>query len=79
MLCNLVTKLSTGNQISGSITATTNEWKLWYQLFFIITVGNETFQGRLKSCLADDDTVIRCAGSLDKFVLGEIIGSNLVK
>ena len=45
----------------------------------ITTAGNETFHGRLKSYLSGDETVIRCAGGLSKFVLGEIIGSNLVK
>ena len=48
-------------------------------LHCITTAENQTFNERLKSYLLGDETVIRCAGTLSKFVLGEIIGSNLVK
>ena len=45
----------------------------------ITTAGNETFHGRLKSFLSGDETVTRCISSLGKFVLGEILGSRIVK
>ena len=45
----------------------------------IITAGNETFHGRSKSYLAGDETVIRCINSPFKFILGEIMGSSIVK
>ena len=43
------------------------------------TSENSTFNGISKSYIAGDETVIKCANSISKFVLGEIIGFNLVK
>ena len=45
----------------------------------ITTAENEIFNERLKSYLSGDVTVIRYASTLGRFVLGEIMGSNLVK
>ena len=44
----------------------------------ITTAENGTFHRRLRSYLAGDETVIRCADNLDKFVLCEIIGPSMV-
>ena len=45
----------------------------------VTTAENYTLNERLKSCITGDATVIKFAGSLSKYVLGEIIDSNLVK
>ena len=48
-------------------------------LYCITTARNETFHERLKSYLSGDETVIRCTGALGRIVLGEIMGSSIVK
>ena len=65
--------------MSGSITTITNEWKKESNSSCVATAGNEIFNGRLKFYIAGDWTVIRCIDCLDKFVLGEIMGSSIVK